>query len=40
MMSMFQYLCDVKKYSEDESDETVIRWENGFDIEEQTKSYF
>lgn len=32
MLSMFQYLIDVKNYSEYESEETVLRWEAGFDI--------
>lgn len=32
MMSMFQYLCDVKNYSEWESEETVLRWDNGFSV--------
>lgn len=32
MMSMFQYLCDVKQYSENDNEETVLSWKYGFEI--------
>lgn len=38
MMSMFQYLCDVKNYSENESEETCLMWEVGFEIPKKIRS--
>ena len=38
MMSMFQYLCEFKNYSENESEETVLRWEIGLEIPDKVHS--
>jgi hypothetical protein len=38
MISLYQYLIENKKYSEFESLETVLRYENGFNIPDKIKA--